>query len=156
MVSTAQGHWCHVLGSVAWQTREMWAAGLRWMEQCVPPHFCPAAQCQGRTSPDPSGVRPVPSHSCCCQERGHRLVKEEVVLEGGRVHGLTQAAWLEPGHPHLFQYSLSYCSHLPCRRFTTALPGRAPRGKSPCLPGLGGRRLLVHSPPCARGWWGTS
>lgn len=96
-----------------------------------PPHFCPAAQCQGRTSPDPSGVRPVPSHSCCCQERGHRLVKEEVVLEGGRVHGLTQAAWLEPGHPHSFQYSLSHWSHLPYRRFTTALPGRAPMGRSP-------------------------
>lgn len=88
------------------------------------PHLCPAAQCQGRTSPDPSGVRPVPSHSCCCQERGHRLVKEEVILEGGRIRGLTQAAWLEPGHPHWFQYSMSHWSHLPCR-FTTALPVRA-------------------------------
>lgn len=119
------------------------------------PHLCPSPQCQGRTSPDPSGVRPVPSHSCCCQERGHRLVKEEVVLEGGRVHGLNQAAWLEPGHPHWFPYSLSHWSHLPCRRFTMAFPGRAPVGSSPCLPGLGGGRLLVHSPPCARAWWGT-
>lgn len=33
MVSTAQRHWCHVPGSVVWQTWEMWVAGLRWMEQ---------------------------------------------------------------------------------------------------------------------------
>lgn len=28
MVSTAQGHWCHVPGSVVWQTWEMWVANV--------------------------------------------------------------------------------------------------------------------------------
>lgn len=70
------------------------------------------------------------------------------------LHGWSQGT-LTP-FQYSFQYSLSHWSHLPCRRFTAALPGRAPVGRSPCLPGQGGRRLLVYSPPCARGWWGTS
>lgn len=62
----------------------------------------------------------------------------------------------EPGHPHWLQYSMSHWSHLPCRRFTAALPDRAPVGRTPCIPGPGGRRVLMHSPSCARGWWGSS
>lgn len=73
------------------------AAGQSSSIPCLSALLTP--QCQGRSSPDPSGVGPVPGHSCCRQERGHRLVEEEVVLEGGRVRGLTRAARLVPGHP---------------------------------------------------------
>lgn len=70
------------------------------------------------------------------------------------MHGLARAAWLVPGHPvslvpacHVGdapQLSQGGQAHLPS----------PPVGRSPYLPGQGGRRLLVHSPPCTRGWWG--
>lgn len=60
-------------------------AGAAGRSSSVPLPFCPAGYSGlGRSSPDPSGVGPVPGHSCRCQEGGHRLVEEEVILEGGR------------------------------------------------------------------------
>lgn len=75
------------------------AGADRWSGSNPCPSALLTAPCWGRSSPDPSGVGPVPGHSCCRQKWGHRLVKEEVVLEGNTVCGLDGAAWLVPEHP---------------------------------------------------------
>ena len=154
----AQGLWCHVRWGLQCSEPEEcgwwgWAAEQGSSIPCLSALL--TACCRGRSSPDPSGVGPVPGHSCCRQERGHRLVEEEVVLEGGRVRGLARAAWLVPGHP----VSLVPACHAgDAPQLSQA--GQAhllspPVGRSPCLLGQGGRRLLVHSPPHTRGWWDT-
>lgn len=63
MVSVAQGHWCHMLGSVAQPTWETWVAGLGWIVQycshisALPPsaraepHQIPRASGQSRAIP---------------------------------------------------------------------------------------------------------
>lgn len=108
-----------------------------WSSSIPHPSALLTAQCQGRSSPDPSGIRPVPGHSCCCQERGHRLVEEEVVLGGAECVG-------SPGLLSGCQGTLSPSqAHVPS----------PPAGRGPSPPGRGGRRLLVHSPPCTRCWW---
>lgn len=35
--------------------------------------------------PDPTSVRPVSGHACYCEQRRHRLIKQEVLLIGQRV-----------------------------------------------------------------------
>lgn len=154
-----------VLGSAVWLVWETWWRG--WgslMEQQHRPSLSAlmTAWCQGRSSPDPSGVGPVPGHSCCCQERGHWFVEEEVVLEGGRVRGLARAAQLVPGHPVPLHHSCPRQGELTCCPYLWAVvPAFLAREAQDCwctahpVPGAGRAPAMYHKPAFPWAWAGT-
>lgn len=130
-----------------------------WGQQdgaAVPSSSCPfGGPTPGRSSPDASGVGPVPGHSCCRQERGHWLVKEEVVLQG---HSVSVGHVVDTGAPSLWspcttqEVNVTGCpcaevvgvhpsqcqkasSHVPCTRLSLGMwrdTGREPESPMSC------------------------
>ena len=58
-----------------------------------------------------------------------------------------RAAQLVPGHPVALVPACHAVNALPLSQAGQARLLSLPVGRSPCLPGQGGRGLLVHSPP---------